>query len=132
MKLRECDDWGCGHYGAPRGTRKHKGIDIPCPPGERVHCLNGGIVTDIGHAYADDLSFRIVDITNGGYRWRYFYVEPIVNVGDYVDAYTVIGHDQHVAERYRKRDPTRRMENHTHLEVIKDGQHIDPTTLVSE
>lgn len=133
MKLRGCDDWGCGHFGASRGDRKHTGLDIDTIPGAPVFCLNPGIVTDIGYAYSDDLSFRIVDITNGGYRWRYFYVDPIVNVGDELDAYTQIGHDQNVAQRYHERDPERHMVNHTHIEAIDpDGNHIDPEPLVSE
>ena len=127
MKLRGCDNWGCGHYGASRGDRKHRGIDIVCQPGDRVYCLNPGLVSKVGYPYADDLSYRYVEIVNGKYRWRYFYVEPIVNVGDELDAYTIIGEAQSLAGRYPGITP------HIHLEIIDpDGNYIDPTPLVSE
>lgn len=127
MKLRECDSWGCGHYGAKRGPGTHEGVDIVSIPGDPVFCLNRGIVTKVGYCYSDDLSYRYVEITDAGVRWRYFYCDPIVNVGDEVDAYTQIGTAQALGPRYPG------ITEHTHLEVIdKDGNHIDPTPLVSE
>lgn len=127
MKLRECDKWGCGHYGASRGDRTHNGIDIVCVPGDPAFCLNRGIVTKVGYPYSDDLSFRYVEITDSGYRWRYFYVEPIVNKGDEVEAYTQIGAHQPLGTRYPG------ITEHVHLEVIApDGNYIDPTGLVAE
>ena len=112
MKLRKCDNWGCGHYGASRGSRKHSGIDIVCIPGERAFCFNRGTVTAIGYAYGDDLTYRIVDITEGEFRWRYFYVDPVVNVGDELDAYTQIGTHQALGPRYPG------ITEHLHLEVV--------------
>ena len=126
MRFRECDDWGCGHFGASRGDRKHNGLDIVELPGDPVFCFNRGIVTKIGYPYANDLSFRYVEITDAGVRWRYFYCEPIVNVGDEVEAYTQIGTAQGLGERYPGITP------HVHLEIIKDGEYIDPKPLISE
>lgn len=127
MKLRGCDNWGCGHYGASRGSRKHRGVDIECTPGDPAFCLNRGIVTKVGYPYSDDLSYRYVEIADAGYRWRYFYVDPIVNKGDEVDAYTQIGRHQALGPRYPG------ISEHLHLEVIdSDGNYIDPTPLVSE
>lgn len=126
MKFRDCDDWGCGHYGAPRGDRVHRGVDIVAAPGDPVFCLNRGIVTKVGYPYSDDLSYRYVEVTDAGVRWRYFYCEPIVNVGDEVDAYTQIGTAQALGDRYPGITP------HMHLEVIGPDGHIDPTPLVSE
>lgn len=133
MKLRGADDWGAGHFGASRGGRPHNGVDIATVPGEPIYCYNRGEVTRLGYAYADDLKYRIVDITDGDYRWRYFYVEPTVKVGDRVEAFDQIGFDQNIAARYAARDPNRKMVNHMHLEIIgPDGRHIDPVPLVTE
>ncbi|XP_059191868.1 myeloid protein 1-like isoform X2 [Centropristis striata] len=35
--IRTSDVWGEGHYGAPRGTREHKGLDIECNDGSVVY-----------------------------------------------------------------------------------------------
>ncbi len=32
------DPAGSGHYGAPRGRRKHNGLDFLCVPGQTVVC----------------------------------------------------------------------------------------------
>lgn len=128
MKIRGCDKWGCGNFGASRGSRKHLGVDIETKPGDPVECLNGGTVTKIGHPYADDLSFKYVEITDtAGARWRYFYVEPSVKVGDKLDAYQVIGKSQRLGKRYPG------ITEHIHLEIIKaDGTYVDPTGVVSK
>uniref|UniRef100_G3P7I2 Uncharacterized protein n=1 Tax=Gasterosteus aculeatus aculeatus TaxID=481459 RepID=G3P7I2_GASAC len=45
---RTSDSWGQGHYGARRGTREHKGLDIKCNDGSTVYApfdvtLNGRV-----------------------------------------------------------------------------------------
>ena len=127
MQIRKCDKWGCGHFGASRGDRKHNGVDLVWTPGDRAFCLMCGIVTKLGYPYADDLSFRYVEITEDGNRWRYFYVDPIVNVGDELDAYTEIGEYQGLGERYPG------ITEHVHCEIIgPDGEYIDPTPRIAE
>lgn len=127
MRFRECDKWGCGHFGASRGDRTHNGVDIITEPGDRVYCLNRGIVSKIGYPYADDLSYRYVEIMDAGWAWRYFYVEPIVHVGDEVDAYTIIGEAQALGPRYPGISP------HIHLEVIDpDDNYRDPKPMIME
>lgn len=123
MRLRGCDSHGCGHYLAKRGSRTHTGQDLLTPAGAGVGAPVAGEVTKIGYPYADDLSFRYVQITNNGYDVRLFYVEPSVQVGQVVSQGEPIGTVQDLSKRYAG------IPNHVHLEVKKDGCFIDPIAL---
>lgn len=129
--LRKRDAFGCGHFGASRGKNSkgdkitHKGIDHACIPDSKVLSPVRGEVTKLGYPYADDLSFRYVQITTKeGYNVRVFYVSPLVKVGNYITEDTIIGTSQKLGDRYPK------ITEHVHLE-IKDlqGKFIDPKDL---
>lgn len=126
MQIRGCDKWGCGHFGASRGSREHKGVDIVCEPGKVFQAFTQGVVTKIGYAYADDLSFRYVEVTDRvGAGWRYFYIEPCVEEGDVIDAYDDLGVVQSLQKRYPGITP------HVHFEIIrKEGTYVDPTSIL--
>lgn len=122
MKRRKCDDFGCGHYNASRGSRKHKGLDLCCHPGTVVGSPVAGWVTKLGWPYADDLSIRYVEVSIEGYRYRVFYIEPMVDEGQEVIIGTLIGRSQRLGSRYP------RISEHVHFEIIgPDGGYIDPT-----
>jgi murein DD-endopeptidase MepM/ murein hydrolase activator NlpD len=124
MEIRKCDAHGCGHYGASRGARKHNGVDLLTPSGAGIQSPIYGTVTKLGYTYGDDLSFRYVQISNGGYDIRLFYVDPGVSVGELVSAGQFIGTAQDLTRRYDK------IANHVHLECKDtDGLFIDPTPL---
>lgn len=125
MPDRKCDGHGCGHYLASRGTRKHRGIDKDCRPKTPVHSPLAGTVTKIGYPYADDLSYRYVEISDQGYQFRVFYVEPMVEQGQKVSKNTIIGEAQDLRDRYSGITP------HVHLEIKNaDGEFIDPTPVM--
>src|SRR5690606_19387199 len=67
---RTWDHFGSGAYGASRdgGVRHHAGVDYVAEAGQAVKAPISGYVTRIGYAYADDLSFRYVEITNPALR----------------------------------------------------------------
>ena len=123
MKLRKCDAQGCGHWQAPRGSRKHNGIDVVCQTGECVESITDGIITKIGYPYNPNSSkghFRYVEVTDANKaRIRYFYVKPDVNVGKTVIQGEVIGKAQNIEEVYKGITP------HFHLEVIAFCNPID-------
>ena len=122
MKLRKCDTQGCGHYGASRGTRKHNGVDVLREPGITLYSPVAGVVTKLGYTYSDDLSFRYVEVTSAGYRFRFFYVYPAVELGDSIKAGALIGTTQDLTARYAG------IGNHFHLEIKSpDGAFVDPT-----
>lgn len=125
MSERQCDGHGCGHYGASRGTRKHHGVDLKCAPKTLVYSPIAGTVTKIGYPYGDDLSFRYVEISDRGYAFRVFYVDPLVEQGQKVSRKTIIGEAQDLRPRYQGITP------HVHLEIKNgDGEFIDPTPVI--
>lgn len=119
------DRAGLGHFGAPRGDRRHRGVDYRVTPGSEVLSPVGGTVGRIGYAYDDDHSYRIVDIeTPDGYLHRVFYVHPLVDTGQEVTRFTPIGIALDVSRYYR---PDSAMQPHVHYEVINaGGVHVDP------
>jgi len=123
LPLRESDKWGQGYFGAPRGSRTHRGIDYQCPAGAAVLAPVAGMVTKLGYPYGDDLSFRYVQITDStGIHHRVFYVEPQIWVGQVVKADAPIGMAQDLERRYPGITP------HIHYEIKKDGEFINPET----
>ena len=115
------DAWGAGHFGAPRGTRLHVGVDYAALPGSRLLSPVHGTVTKLGYPYGDDLSFRYVEVTDTwGLRHRFFYVKPLVRIGERIEEGDVLGEVQDIVSRYP--DPPG-MKPHFHYE-IKD-QHGD-------
>jgi len=130
LPIRQCDDWGCGHYGASRGDRQHNGVDVICPGGKEVRCGLSGTVTKLGYPYSDDLSFRYVQVTVGGnFDFRFFYVTPAVTLGEKVVSSTVIGRAQSLTTRYRATEKGRGpITEHVHVEIIDGaGNYLDPT-----
>lgn len=132
LKIREQDSQGAGHYGAPRGSRKHNGIDIVCHAGEVVTCFESGGVTKLGYPYNpnDDKKghLRYVEVTvPNGDRHRYFYTGPLVDVGDSVERGQTIGSAQGLTEIYPG------ITDHYHFEIkLRDGSFIDPVPVLHE
>ncbi|MEM1142743.1 MAG: M23 family metallopeptidase [Pseudomonadota bacterium] len=118
------DRAGAGYFGAPRGGRKHRGVDYVVTPGNEVLSPVSGTVERLGWAYARDDTWRIVDIRAvDGFLHRVFYVEPMVDAGQEVTRFTVIGLAQDISAFY----PDSGMKPHVHYEVINtEGRHIDP------
>ena len=121
--VRGKDCHGFGHFGAPRGRRRHNGIDVVAEAGQEVLSCSDGTISKIGYPYADDLSYRYVEVQRGPYRERYFYVQPAerIELGLRVKAGDSLGTIQDLCCRYGG------IGNHCHLE-IKDsrGGFIDP------
>ena len=125
------DAAGAGHFGAPRGNRKHKGQDYACLPATEILAPvpDGQVwsVSKLGYPYGDDLSYRYVEIRDlNDRRHRVFYVEPSVELHDMVTSKTVIGKAQDVTKRYPQYPA---MTPHVHYEImLSDDSCVDPTT----
>ena len=131
LPSRGSDAWGCGDFGASRGSRTHKGIDYACAPGTIIMAPYNGRVTKIGYPYSDDLSYRYVEVTDtGGRKHRVFYVNPLVTIGsDVVAGRSVIGEAQDICARYPDKG-NGPMTNHVHYEVkVGQREYIDPDTV---
>jgi len=121
LARRITDQWGQGHFGAPRGSRQHNGQDYVCPPGSTVLSPVSGEVTKLGFPYADDLSFRYVQITDSrGVDHRVFYVDPEVLAGQIVCIDSPIGKSQDLDKRYPG------ITQHVHYEIRRGEEYINP------
>lgn len=130
LPKRGVDDFGSGAFGASRGSRKHKGIDYSCFVDAEILSPVEGTVTKLGYCYSDDLSFRYVEITDySNLRHRFFYVEPMVNVGAYLSKGIPIGLAQDVSKKWST--DTRQMKNHIHYEILdEDNDAINPEEVI--
>ncbi len=127
LSIRGTDKFGCGAFGASRdgGQRTHQGVDIITVDGDPFHSLCDGTVNSFGYAYKGNFKFRIVNIRkDNGDMWRYFYVEPAVELGMKIKTGQQIGTTQTLKFKYPGITP------HVHFEIVKDKQHIDPTEFV--
>ena len=129
---RGLDTWGDGRYGAKRGKRQHRGIDFAAWPGSTVLSPVEGHVTKLGYPYADDLTYRYVQITDDrGYHHRFFYVDPedTVELEDYIFEGDPIGTVQNLLRRYPRAKQGKKMTPHVHYEIKgPDGDFINPQT----
>lgn len=131
-EIRGGDCHGAGYYGAPRGKRKHKGIDIVCPGGTIVLSASDGVVTRCsGIVYADPnkRKWRYVEIEDkSGIKCRYFYVKEIgLDLGLKIKKGDVIGEAQGVEDLYCGITP------HIHFETRLDkSSYIDPVVYLKE
>lgn len=119
---RGTDKWGSGAFGASRGKHKHEGIDYRADPGDLCLPMKPGVVTKVGYPYANDFSFRYVEVEDfEGYKARYFYVDPVVKEGDHVSLLSPLGVVQSLNGRYPG------IKDHVHVEVISpDNRVINP------
>jgi murein DD-endopeptidase MepM/ murein hydrolase activator NlpD len=119
---RGCDRKGCGHFGAPRGDHLHQGADYAVEPGQPIVAPLAGEVTEVGYPYGDDLSYRYIEIANGAYVVRVFYVAPAssVIVRVRVRFGEIIGLQQPLGRRYPG------ITEHVHIKVRYRGRIVDP------
>lgn len=128
--IRGQDRHGSGAYDASRdgGTRTHKGIDVAFQVAARMP----GTVTKIGYPYnpQDERKghFRYVEVTDeAGFRLRYFYVSPNVEVHQIVERGDPLGFPQDLTGIYPGITP------HFHFEVIDQaGEYIDPMAYLED
>jgi murein DD-endopeptidase MepM/ murein hydrolase activator NlpD len=125
------DPAGDGHYGAPRGDRKHTGIDFAVAPGSEILAPENGIMCRYGYAYSSDLTWRIVDLRGaGGQLYRFFYcVQADFSSGDRIEQGDVIAVAQDITQRY----PGRGMKPHVHVEVLDQNErHLNPAIAITK
>lgn len=125
-RLRTEDAWGSGAFGAPRGERTHRGLDIVANPGEAILSPIDGEIVREAQPYEEDERYSGVLIRGTG-AWtgcevKIFYVEGphagTVRAGD------PIGRAQDLAPKYEG------ITNHVHMEVRRNGELVDPSGYV--
>jgi murein DD-endopeptidase MepM/ murein hydrolase activator NlpD len=121
------DSQGKGHFGALRGTRLHQGLDFEISKYDLVFAPIDGYINRLVYPYPDDLRWEGCEIIGTGnyadYTVKIFYFKPYV-IQTNVYAGEKIGTAQAISEKYSKK-----MKDHIHVEVRKNGQLIDPAPL---
>jgi murein DD-endopeptidase MepM/ murein hydrolase activator NlpD len=115
---------GDGAYHAPRsGDRQHRGIDLAAPLGSPVRAIRSGHVVRVERHRGLG---RFVELKHaGGLRSLYGHLsEAHVTAGERVVQGQPIGT---VGKTGNARHPL--IEPHVHLEVVRWGEWIDPTSL---
>lgn len=115
------DSNGKGHYGASRGSRKHKGVDLLCTEYQDVFTPFDGTVRTF-YAYKTDKKYFGIEVKNGNTKVKIMYVTPIYKTGDYVKKGQVIAHCQDIRKKYSKG-----MLNHIHVEKFVNNKNVDVT-----
>lgn len=125
MRSRGRDGHGSGQYGAPRGTRRHQGLDIVAKPLEFIYAPISGRLTRDAFPYKNDPTYRGAVITGTGewegYEIKIFYMVR-KSLGN-VEAGDFIGFAQDISAKYPG------ITNHIHIEVKYNGLWIDPREL---
>jgi len=126
------DSMGAGYFGAPRGSRKHNGVDFSCYPESKILAPVTGEVTKLGYPYGDERyggsqhsePYRYVEVTaQDGKRHRVFYIKPSVEVGEVVvEGRDVVGYSQDLTKRHGGA-----MVNHVHYEIMVGSGYESPT-----
>lgn len=125
-EIRGCDPHGCGHYGASRGGRTHKGIDLVCVGGTIIRSPVDGVVTRRkGVVYSDPAKadWHYVEITDKDKMHnRFFYVKGLgIELGLKIKKGDVIGVAQGIEVLYEGITP------HIHYEVrMGKTMYFDP------
>lgn len=126
--IRGNDIHGSGAWQAPRGDRKHNGVDIICSIFQAICSDVDGKVTKVGYPYNpnDDKKghLRYVEVTDSQKaRVRYFYISPTVKKGDLIEKGDQLGTSQSLCGIYPK------ITQHYHLEVIA---YVEPLEYIGE
>lgn len=127
---RGVDNHGSGAYGAPRGSRTHKGRDWAAWPYTEVLSMTAGEVTKLGRPYKPSNNeaknlLRYVQITTGEYDLRYFYVQPTVALDQFIVPGDVLGVVQDLTAVYPDITP------HVHFEVKQGQEYVNPDDFIA-
>ncbi len=135
-EIRHHDHFGSGEYGASRGNRKHKGLDIISNKGGKVFSPMDGKIKRTFHPYSNKCRFLMgVEIVGEGeysdYKMKLMYVDldDNVDIGDTVNKGDVVATQQDLLECYPPRNG-KSMTNHIHFEVYENGKNINPEKII--
>jgi len=120
LPLRGVDKWGSGAFDAPRGSRRHTGVDFAAEPGSILLSPVAGVVTKWGTVYADTPVYEYIQVTDSGGRMhRFYYVQPTHPLGSEMVVLGRLGVVQDITTRYEG------IKNHVHYEIKLDRTTYD-------
>ncbi|XP_078363053.1 leukocyte cell-derived chemotaxin-2-like [Oculina patagonica] len=127
-RIRGCDRQGCGGFGASRGSRSHRGIDVVCSTGSRVYSPFPATVIRRSNPYVNSNAAYNTGIYLQGtgawseYRVKMWYVTKGVGNGASLSAGSPIGYMTNRAAN------SPGMTNHVHVQLEKNGRVVNPTS----
>ncbi len=129
--IRENDVFGSGAFGASRGSRTHKGVDIIAQKGDYVEAPFPGVISKHGYCYNDSNFWRYIEIQGEKYRSRILYAEldSGIKEGQKVREGQFLGVVQGIEDRYPGITP------HIHFELYtgpSSKDYINPTTYIKK
>lgn len=108
-------------YLSTRFSTYHPGVDLATGDGMPIHPIGEGVVTEANFSFWG-YGNHVIIYHPGGYKSLYGHMAKIyVKKGQQVDQNTILGL---VGLTGHTSGP------HTHLEVTKDGQYLDPLTIL--
>lgn len=112
------DGAGDGNYGASRGSRKHRGTDFYCEPGQDIESPIDGVIKRLSYPYEGDARYTGCVIEGKRLSVKLFYLNVDTTlIKRVVTAGQTIGTAQNISTRYG--EP---MMPHIHMQIDK----IDP------
>ena len=129
IKLRGTDCWGSGAYGASRGDRTHKGVDVVASPNQPIKSLTYGTVSRLGWCYdwgkyPTRRHLRLVVVELDGNEFTYMYCSPSVCRGDAVKPGTILGTGQNLQPHFKGITP------HFHFEIKTPVGNANPADMI--
>ena len=121
---RVVDAFGSGLFRAPRGSRKHAGVDYQCTPDQDVVAPVSGTITRIARPYSQPFTkpdgkiiwYEGCEMKSPDIKIKMFYFKPDRTlIGKSVMIGQVIGQAQNIALKYNT--PSKIMMPHIHLQI---------------
>lgn len=129
---RACDSYGCGNYGASRGSSMHGGWDVKCNGGATVYAPYAGVVVRKAYPYGDGTCCDTGFLIDGsgqfaGHSTMIFYCEP-----DRVSMGATVTKGQAVATHKGLHCGCygTGMTDHIHYQLSYNGVRIDPASFL--
>lgn len=119
------DSQGDGRYFASRGTRRHRGLDFICNPGQVVTCpIDNAKAVRTAYPYADTREYSGVLLRNSQFEILIFYMDVRQSIfGKTLAQGDIIGTAQDITRRY-----SNKMTPHIHLQI----KSVDPELLMGK
>ncbi len=119
---RRTDAHGSGQYGASRGSRTHKGIDIVTKEGQAILSPIDGMVVKESRPYKDKPSVTGLLIRGTG-EWADYEIKIFYALGLFSGPVKA-GQPVAIAQDLTKLYPD--ITNHVHVEARRSGEVVDP------
>ena len=114
------DAAGSGYYHAPRGSRRHNGVDLSCVPEQAILAPFTGRIVREAYPYASDLKWRGCVMESDDITIKMFYMKLNYNIIQQLrngPVPVVQGEQIGLAQDITKKYPGQGMKPHIHFQV---------------